>query len=289
MKKHFGEKKMIDSLNRETRNDVVYRHIGSDFTNGILACGFMEKKDASKSQYNFVIGYYSCFVLLRGKGFYVDASGCRTAINPGDVVQRLPQAVHSTEIIPDGEWLEFFISFGYETYKNLNDLGLIDSERPVFHIMPAKSDYILFDNLLCGMKAAAEEELPGYLFEAQKIVTHIHKSAKKQDLQHTAVVSEALQLLGRNLEKDLSPIEVAKKLNIGYESFRKLFKKETGLSPFAYRTNRRIAQARLLLSAGVSISETAVMVGYPSCYSFSKQFKKSVGINPRSFQRNQMG
>ena len=50
------------------KSDVIYRCIGNEMKNGILACGFMRKETADRSQYHFSNEYYSCFVLLRGSG-----------------------------------------------------------------------------------------------------------------------------------------------------------------------------------------------------------------------------
>ena len=53
------------------KSDVIYRCIGNEMKNGILACGFMRKETADRSQYHFSNEYYSCFVLLRGSGEYI--------------------------------------------------------------------------------------------------------------------------------------------------------------------------------------------------------------------------
>ena len=274
-----------DVLNGITESNVVYRCIGGDFSNGILSCGYMAKKDVSKSQYNFVINYYSCFVLLRGSGIYSDAAGNRIPIHPGDLVQRLPQVVHSTEIVPDGQWLEFYISFGYQTFKYLRDLGLIHDERPVLHTVVTRNDLDAFGRLLRDLKAVADDELPELLFRAQQMVYRLQKENRPKDLPAQEIVTRAKEMLGQNLESDLSAAAVARQLNIGYESFRKIFKAETGVAPAAYRTQRRMAHAQLLLMAGLGISEIAALVGYGDCYAFSKQFKRTLGLSPRSYRK----
>lgn len=57
------------------KSDVIYRCIGNEMKNGILACGFMRKETADRSQYHFSNEYYSCFVLLRGSGEYIAEDG----------------------------------------------------------------------------------------------------------------------------------------------------------------------------------------------------------------------
>ena len=68
--------------------------------NGILACGFMRKETADRSQYHFSNEYYSCFVLLRGSGEYIAEDGTSYPLQAGSLVQRLPGVPHSTRVDP---------------------------------------------------------------------------------------------------------------------------------------------------------------------------------------------
>ena len=72
------------------KSDVIYRCIGNEMKNGILACGFMRKETADRSQYHFSNEYYSCFVLLRGSGEYIAEDGTSYPLQAGSLVQRLP-------------------------------------------------------------------------------------------------------------------------------------------------------------------------------------------------------
>ena len=275
-------------LNDIKKNDLVYRAIGEDFANGILSCGFMLKKDASRSQYQLTIPYYSCFVLLRGKGTYLDQYGRATPIRPGDMVQRLPGVLHSTEVFPDGDWLEFYISFGYKTFSAMADLGMLRNSEPVFRAHPDRIDIGAFRLLLQSMQNSTDRELPGVLLKAQELAYGLQQVRDGTNEGKDALISRALAMLGQDPEISLSGEEVAARLNMGYESFRKLFKKASGLSPSAYRTRRRMDHARLLLLSELTISEIALRTGYGDLYTFSKQFKKSVGMSPRAYRSLQL-
>ena len=85
------------------KSDVIYRCIGNEMKNGILACGFMRKETADRSQYHFSNEYYSCFVLLRGSGEYIAEDGTSYPLQAGSLVQRLPGVPHSTRVDPDWE------------------------------------------------------------------------------------------------------------------------------------------------------------------------------------------
>ena len=108
------------------KSDVIYRCIGNEMKNGILACGFMRKETADRSQYHFSNEYYSCFVLLRGSGEYIAEDGTSYPLQAGSMVQRLPGVPHSTRVDPDGKWLEFFISIGkpfFDSFCSLSEPG----------------------------------------------------------------------------------------------------------------------------------------------------------------------
>ena len=99
------------------KSDVIYRCIGENLKNGIVACGFMKKETAERSQYHFSNEFYSCFLLLRGRGEYITEDGERILLEAGDLVQRVPGVVHSTIVEPDGQWLEFFISVSADFFE----------------------------------------------------------------------------------------------------------------------------------------------------------------------------
>ena len=65
-----------------------------------------------------------------------------------------------------------------------------------------------------------------------------------------------------------------------------LFKQQTGSSPIEYVTAIRMKNAATLLTTtNMSISNVALMVGYPDNHFFSKTFKARMGISPLHYRR----
>lgn len=272
-------------LTEYKQSDVIYQYIGDDFNEGILSCGFMRKRSSEKSQYNCIIGYYSCFVLLSGEGVYINESGQEIRIKPGDVVQRMPDVCHSTKVTPDGNWLEFYISIGKSTFDYLCKLKLLHNTIPVFPTRITKDDLFKFQLLLGKLKKAEIAELTSLHFEAQKLVVSWHQNYNYPiKSKEETIMEKARQLLGNNLGQDIEMERIADVVHMGYEHFRKEFKKRNGMSPLQYRIERRMNQAKIMLLEGTTISETAQLVGYSDCYSFSKQFKKTIGLSPAAFR-----
>ena len=94
------------------KSDVIYRCIGNEMKNGILACGFMRKETADRSQYHFRTSITAVSCCCAGAGEYIAEDGTSYPLQAGSLVQRLPGVPHSTRVDPDGKWLEFFISIG---------------------------------------------------------------------------------------------------------------------------------------------------------------------------------
>ena len=88
-------------------------------------------------------------------------------------------------------------------------------------------------------------------------------------------------------ESGLTIEEVAKKSFMSEVYFRKLFKKEYGISPQKYIVNLRIQNAVGLISTGYySLKKVAYMSGYNDYKYFSVEFKKALGVSPSKYSYN---
>lgn len=266
---------------------TLHHTIGKDDINGGLSCGFIRKPDKSANDVDIVFHHYGALLLLDGQGIYADHDGTEIKLTPGCYIQRLPDRKHSTIIEPDGRWLEVFVCFGRDLYGCLERLGIINSQRPVLN---PGLDYTLlhkFHTLFLQMKEAKVGQLPSLLANAQEIAFLAHElDEKKAVVGKSTVIEEANRLMDENIGKETTAHEIAEMLNLGYESFRKLFKEKTGLSPTNFMIQKRINAAKsLLLSQIKSIREIAYELGYSDPFAFSKQFKKVVGKSPEAFRR----
>lgn len=101
---------------------------------------------------------------------------------------------------------------------------------------------------------------------------------------------------GKKIEKTINhlnefyyldtPVDMlAKMSSISISNLEKTFKSQMGVPPLTYRHKIRIEHAKLFLSGGYSIAETASKVGFSDVYYFSKIFKKICGITPGKFSK----
>lgn len=276
---------VYDKRDEITESDVIYCCIGDDLKRGIVACGFMKKETAERSQYNFSNDFYSCFLLLRGRGEYISKEGEVTSLEEGDLVQRIPGQIHSTRVEPDGQWLEFFISVGADFYETEEKLGILPKspvKKGVFDVIDVEH----FRKLLRKLKATGRNELPTMALEMQREILKLFgysTMAGENDDSHT-VLQKACDILSQNLEREIPMEKLAKDVGLGYETFRKEFRQIYGISPKKYRIEKRMEQAVMLLDSGIPIKEIARMVGYEDAYSFSKQFTKTYGTAPGRYR-----
>jgi AraC family transcriptional regulator, arabinose operon regulatory protein len=270
------------------KNETVHRSLCSDMKNGILSCGFLNKKTAQSSDTNLVFEYYGAFLLLSGQGVYFDKEGNKIELYPGCFVQRIPGKSHSTHVVPDGEWVEFFICFGKQLFETLSNINILDCRKAVLY--PGLNLAIIdnFVNFMNSMKSCPEEELPLLLAEAQRIILTIyqmHKKKIKKD-EYREIIEEACQIINENSLHRISAKQVSQRLGIGYERFRKLFKDNMGISPGNFIIHTRINTAKsMLIDTNKSIKEIALELGFPDPFTFSKQFKNLVGTSPSEFKR----
>lgn len=268
----------------EIQHQVTYRFVGGTPEDGLLSCGFMRKLTAQKSQIDHVIPYYSCFVLLSGSGEYWDETGFRASLAPGSVCQRLPGRVHSTRVEPDGQWLEFYVSFGRCVFDALCHLGLLNSTVPIGMLSHPESNLSLFCSLLAQLTTASDQELAPCLLEAERIVLMLTRIESFPSA--TASTRRACEILEKDLRRELPLEEVARQLCVGYESLRKQFQREVGVSMDEYRQRKRLTTAQMMLLEGEPVKAVSQSLGYTDSYAFSKQFKRYFHCAPSDYTPN---
>ena len=67
--------------------------------------------------------------------------------------------------------------------------------------------------------------------------------------------------------------------------FSDVFRRTTGLSPYAYVVARRMEKAKVLLStARLPVADVAWRIGYANAAKFARQFRHHTGLNPSAWR-----
>jgi len=122
----------------------------------------------------------------------------------------------------------------------------------------------------------------------------IHEFMAYQDIENIemekygTITRKVISFIQNNYDKDIGTKDISNDLYISCEHLIRIFKKEMGITPYAYLCNFRIEKAKeFLTSTNISVEKIAHMVGFNSHSNFSKQFKTITGISPIKFRLNQ--
>ena len=94
-------------------------------------------------------------------------------------------------------------------------------------------------------------------------------------------IREAKIMLAQRTEEIVDMERLASSLHMSYAHFRRVFKQQTGLSPYQYHLQLRINRAREMLhGTTLAVRQVAARLNFPNPYHFSKIFKKKTGMSP---------
>ena len=99
------------------------------------------------------------------------------------------------------------------------------------------------------------------------------------------IIRRGVEQLAIDWNKSEKISKYARLCGVSQSYFNAMFKKWAGVGPVEYRNRLRISQAQSILqNSPVSISETAVMVGFEDPFYFSRIFKEITGVSPTAYR-----
>lgn len=99
-------------------------------------------------------------------------------------------------------------------------------------------------------------------------------------------IQKCLTYIRKNINQNIKIDTLAEIVCLSRDHLIRLFKKETGLTPVQYISNKKMEKAQLLLVSGnMSIKEIAFMLSYEDHSYFNRLFKKATGLSPMEYRR----
>ena len=187
-------------------------------------------------------------------------------------------------------WNEHWVGFKGKVMDNLVRRGHFKVNEPVIKV----GNNELFLNLFKQIIDFSKQEAPGYQQCISGALLYIlgmmHKTNRCAEFKESRVeetINKAKILIIENIEKNVSPHEIAKSMNIGYHWFRKMFKDYTGMSPGQYQIELKIQRAKeLLLNFDEPIKIISDKTGFESSNYFTHIFTKKCGVSPQEFKNS---
>lgn len=219
---------------------------------------------------------------------------CRGAENyagPGDFCFVNPEEVHDGAPHGGGYTYRMIypsVPFIMEIAEDIFDKPCV--APPVF-VAPRVRDPELAREFLAAHRAlersgdVLERDQRMILVLGRALARHAGMPAMRPVGREPSAVALARAFVDANFQDDIDLQTLADLSALSRHHFIRAFKREVGLTPHAYLTDRRIRHARRLLARGTPPALTAAQCGFCDQSHLNRAFKARVGTTPGAFAR----
>ena len=99
-----------------------------------------------------------------------------------------------------------------------------------------------------------------------------------------AMISKLRAYMLENLDRDISLQELSTYLDCSRFYLIRAFRKEVGMTPYAWLLNQRLLRSRTKLAKQIPLAEVAIDCGFFDQSHFTRVFKRCYGVTPGVFQ-----
>lgn len=230
---------------------------------------------------------YQAVYITQGRGVYEAKGLRRQTVEAGDVLVLFPGVWHRYAPDPKTGWEEYWVGFSGPQAERLLRAPFFDPKQSVLHVGENESLKQCFRQLLLDI----EQDPAGYPLSSAgrviEILGLIQERIQKVGSEGCVlnVIHEAQNRILRQALQTIYFEQLAQGLGMSDSTFRRRFKKQTGVSPVQFQTEIRINRARELLSGtDLSISEIAEQTGFETVYYFCRVFKQKTTFTPNAYR-----
>ncbi|MGD9886008.1 MAG: AraC family ligand binding domain-containing protein, partial [Reyranella sp.] len=226
-------------------------------------------------------------------------AGCETFMiggsqyyaGPGDLCLIAPGVVHDGRPAADG----YAYRISYPTVGYLLDAAA-DAVGRRWTGTPFFPDPIVRDPELARMLATGHRlaEERGESLEADELLLqffvrllsrHGHAAGQADGVPgESGPVARALDYLDSHFAEAISLVTLAGIAGIPRTRLIRAFNRQTGLTPHAWQTDRRVRHARVMLAQGTAPAAVAAACGFYDQSHLNRAFKARIGVAPGAFQ-----
>lgn len=236
-----------------------------------------------------VLESYQLLYITAGRGFFYGRSHEGTEIGAGDMILLRPGQWHS--YMPDREtgWHEYWIGFRGPNIDTRFRNDFVDENLEIVRIGVREEVTALYNRAM----EVAENERPSYQQYLAGIanlllgmIMYYHANRQFVSMDAVGRIDRARRIMREEFLSEISPEEVARRVNMSYSWFRKMFRDYTGISPAQYMQKLRLQEAcRLLSGTSLSIKEIAFRLNCGDTSYFSNLFRRHLRMPPNEYRR----
>lgn len=232
---------------------------------------------------------YQLLYIVQGGGSIFVSSGKSLEIKEGDMIIIRPGMWHS--YMPDKKtgWKEYWIGFEGANMDSRFKNNFFSNDKFIYRIGVQDSIVSLYEraiNVANEEKAACQQYLAGIANLILGMTTYYDQN-RCFDTATEELIDKAKVIIRNSLVKNITPEEVAERINMSYSWFRKQFKEYTGVSPAHYIQDLKIQEAKhMLVNTNESIKSISFCLGFEDIAYFNRVFKKYSGITPNEYRKS---
>lgn len=228
--------------------------------------------------------YEQCTVeyIVKGAGV-LESNGFACQPRQGDIYILHKGSSHSYWPDDDDPWGKIcFVVDGWL----MEDLFRAYGFSAVHYVPQASSAKPLFEAMLrlAESKAPDLHDKAAVLFH--RLLVEMQRIAGKPADRFSPTVQTLLTFIDRNVARPVSMREMGTEVHRSVSHLTRLFKKETGITPYEYLLRQRMEVAKALLTGTrLPVKEIAARLGFGDQYYFCNAFKKAFNAAPTRYRR----
>ncbi|MHB1455084.1 MAG: helix-turn-helix transcriptional regulator [Saccharofermentanales bacterium] len=126
----------------------------------------------------------------------------------------------------------------------------------------------------------------GIVYESLSLFISECLPEHKKYLELANQYSTLFAFVEKHLSADLKPGDICNGLGLSYETTRRRFRQDNGISLHQYIINRLIQKAgMMLLLTEMNVQQVALALGFDDEFYFSRLFKQKMTYSPREYRR----
>ena len=228
---------------------------------------------------------YVLSLVTEGEAEFTQADGNSFPLRAKYLYVLFPHSNGSYRTKPNVPWsIKWFVATGEQIGQYLALLG-ITPKKPYLYVPVHKELEALLDELFLKFNSYLLTDRILCLSLVHRFFSVLAEASRTEAIKNERI-QKAVNLIPEHYREPLSVSDLAASLGYHPNYFTKLFRAETGHTPYELLSLYRFDHAkRLLEHTDQTIAEIATSVGFPDPLYFSRAFKKASSVSPMEYRK----
>ncbi len=234
--------------------------------------------------------FYAVGLMNRGGNSWNGRFDESSFVKPGDIAVINPGQVHSGIPRPGECYTYTMMYISNEAMRNFSCLyGDLPVDLPEFESVIISDSELSagFSSLVNVVRYSVDSlaaETAGLEFIGRLIKGYTASPGAAESLAgNVPALRRAAELLSSELDRKIGLEEAAAEAGLSSYHFLRTFKQHYGISPHAYRVQKRLVAAGRLIRSGMPFSEVALASGFSDQSHLTNTFRTYTGATPRQY------